>query len=74
MKRFEIKMNKLAVGFLFSIFSWFLVNYFIVSISLLMFILLEIILAVSEKLCKFTLDLILPEHDARIEEDEYMEE
>lgn len=55
MKTFEKIINHSLVALLFSIINWIIIDIFIIKISFIMYFIIEIILAISLKICKFTI-------------------
>jgi hypothetical protein len=55
MTTIEKIIHHLLVAFLFSIINWFIIDNFVIKISFIMYFIVEIILAISLKICKFTI-------------------
>jgi hypothetical protein len=55
MKTFEKVIHHSLVALIFSIINWLIIDSFIIKISFIMYFILEIILAISLKICKFTI-------------------
>jgi hypothetical protein len=54
MKLGEKLVHSFLLGVFFSIINWFLINQFIIEISIFKYILVELIFVISVKLYKFT--------------------
>lgn len=55
MKAHEINIHKLFLSLLFSIMCWLLIDYAIIKMSFLTYVIIELIIELSKRFLKFTL-------------------